>query len=60
MGGAALFFGDQYLAATGANSVLFLVIGSTILTNGIPEAILSALLSAALILPLQKIVRHGG
>jgi len=54
MGGIWLFFGDQY--ATIVGDVMLLIIGTTILTSGIPEAIVSAIASSAVCRPLQLIM----
>lgn len=57
MGGIWLFFGSQYSSIAG--KAVFLVVISTILTSGIPEAIVSAVLSSAVCKPLKMILRKG-
>jgi uncharacterized membrane protein len=57
MGGIALFFGSQY--STIAGKALYLIIFSTILTSGIPEAIVSAILASSICKPLKIILREG-
>lgn len=54
LGFSALFFGPQYLEVSGANKALILVIGSSVLTNGVPEAIVCAILTSAIVVPLYK------
>lgn len=54
LGFVGIFFADQYLAATKANEALLLVIGGVILTNGIPEAIVAAIVTSAIIIPVKK------
>ena len=53
MGGIWLFFGGQYASIFG--DVMLLIVGTTILTSGIPEALVSALASSAVCRPLQMI-----
>ena len=55
MGGIWLFFGNQYASIFGAT--MLLIVGTTILTSGIPEAIVSALASSAVCRPIQTILR---
>lgn len=54
MGGIWLFFGNQY--ATLAGDLMIKIIGLTILTSGIPEAIVSALVGSAVCKPLKIIL----
>ncbi|MDR1532992.1 MAG: ECF transporter S component [Clostridiales bacterium] len=54
MGGIWLFFRDQYASVAG--SAILLIIGSTILFSGIPEAIVSAIAAAAVCKPLKSIL----
>ncbi|MDF2944659.1 MAG: rane protein [Herbinix sp.] len=56
MGGIWLFFGKQY--STIAGEIFLLIICSTILTSGIPEAIVSAILASAVCKPLKIILRE--
>lgn len=56
LGGIALFFKEDYLALNGGGKTLFAIIGATILTNGIPEAILGALIAAFVAVPVSKVV----
>lgn len=59
LGGIYLFFGQAYAQALEtAYSLLLLIIGGTILSNGIPEAVLSALCSAAVCVPLKKLLNR--
>jgi len=51
MGGIWLFFGDAYASILG--EIMLLIIGTTILTSGIPEAIVSAIASSAVCRPIQ-------
>lgn len=59
MGGIALIFGDQFLSASNASEALLVVIGATIVTNGIPEAIAAALCTAAIVTPLITIQKRN-
>ena len=54
MGGIWLFFGGQYESIAG--DVMLAIIGTTVLTNGIPEAIIAALATAAVCKPLRRAV----
>ena len=54
MGGIWLFFGNQYTTVFGAT--MLLIIGTTVLTSGIPEAIVSAIASSAVCRPIQMIL----
>lgn len=51
LGGVWLFFGNQY--ETLAGKAILVVIGTVILTNGIPEAIVAAIASAAVCKPVS-------
>lgn len=53
MDGIWLFFGRQY--ATLFSNTLLIVIGSTVLVSGIPEAILAAVVAYAVCKPLKKL-----
>ncbi|MEA5040007.1 MAG: ECF transporter S component [Clostridiaceae bacterium] len=53
MGGIWLFFGDQYSSLAG-NAMLY-IIGLTILTSGVPEAIVNAVAASAVCKPMKKI-----
>ena len=58
MGGIWLLFGEGYAAAKGlAVNALGGVIGSVVLINGVPEAIVAAILTAAIGKALQKILQ---
>jgi uncharacterized membrane protein len=55
LGGIWAFFGAPYTAALGLEyAAIFGLIGTTILTNGIPEAIISALAAYFICLPVLK------
>lgn len=54
LGGIWLFFGEQYSALAGKS--ILLVIGITILTSGIPEAIVNAVIAPAVCNPLRVIL----
>ena len=53
LGGIALFFGQQY--ATVKSGALLAIIMSTVVVNGIPEAIFAGLLTAVIVRPLLKL-----
>jgi len=55
LGGIALFFGDKY--ETLLEKALGLLIGTIVLTNGIPEMIAAVVITIAVCIPLQKITR---
>ncbi len=58
MGGIWLLFGEGYAAAKGlAVDALGSVIGSVVLINGVPEAIVAAILTAAIGKALQKFLQ---
>lgn len=57
MGGIWLFFSSQYSSIAG--ETLLLIICSTILTSGIPEAVVSAILASAVCTPLKIILRES-
>ena len=48
------FFGDQYASIAGQG--ILLIIGSTVLTNGIPEAIVAGVLCPAICKPVKKFI----
>ncbi|MCL2631822.1 MAG: ECF transporter S component [Coriobacteriia bacterium] len=54
MGGIWLFFGDQYSTLFG--SAMLFVVGFTVLTSGIPEAIVSAIAASAVCHPLSIVL----
>ena len=52
--GIWVFFSEQY--STMAGQSILLIIGSTVLTNGIPEAIVAAILCPAVCKPIKKYI----
>lgn len=55
LGGIILFFGNEYAAANGVSfQVLLGLIGTTIATNGVLEAVLSAIVGYAVCRPLRR------
>lgn len=56
MGGIWLFFGKQYSSIAGG--IMLFIIASTILTSGIPEAIISAAVSSAVCKPMKKLMAN--
>ena len=52
MGGIWVFFGRQYSSIAG--SAMLIIIGTTILTSGIPEAVASAIAASAVCKPLKR------
>ena len=56
MGGIWLFFGNQYSTIAGA-SMLY-VVGFTILTSGVPEAIMSAIVAPAVCKPVGVALKN--
>lgn len=60
LGGIYLFFGREYAAvAETAYELLLRIIGVTVLTNGVPEAIICTVLAAAICPPLHRMSRIG-
>jgi len=57
MGGIWLFFGGQY--STIAGGAMLVIIGTTILFSGVPEAIVAAILASGVCKPLQHILAKG-
>lgn len=55
LGGIWLFFGKQYVIATAGKSIL-VIIGITILTSSIPEAVVNAIIAPAICKPLKIIM----
>lgn len=52
-----MFFGQSYASALGiAYEALLGIIGLTILTNGIPEAVVAAITAYAIAFPIRKYV----
>ena len=58
MGGIWLFFGRQYSSIAGG--AMLLLIGSTILFSGIPEAVISAFAASAICKPLDIVLGNRG
>ncbi|MEG0571083.1 MAG: ECF transporter S component [Oscillospiraceae bacterium] len=56
MGGIWVFFGSQYSSLAG--TAMIAIIGMTILTSGIPEAVVSAVISPAICQPVNKILKR--
>ncbi|MEG1996258.1 MAG: ECF transporter S component [Oscillospiraceae bacterium] len=56
MGGIWVFFGSQYSSLAG--TAMIAIIGMTILTSGIPEAVVSAVISPAVCQPVNKILKR--
>lgn len=55
MAGIYVFFGQSYAEAIGKSyDLLLALIGMTVLTNGVPEAVLGALCAWAVCYPIQK------
>ena len=59
LGGVALFFGTEYMSLNeSVGKPLLVILGLTVLTNGIPEALLGALAGGAIAVPVKKAVRR--
>lgn len=56
MGGIWLFFGQTYSDIVG--EAILVIIGTTVLTNGIPEAVVSAIAAPAICRPLNRIQKN--
>lgn len=60
LGGIFLFFGHDYASLVGLQYNLLLgAIGTVILTNGIPEAIIAWIAAIAVCLPVKKILKQN-
>jgi len=57
LGGIWLFFGNQYSSIAGG--AILLIIGSTILFSGIPEAVVNAFISSAVCKPMKAIMSRN-
>lgn len=58
LGGIYIFFGEQYLSLVGneTGKALIAILGLTVLTNGLPEAVIGALACSAIGLPVKNAV----
>ena len=56
MGGIWIFFGQQYASLVGQS--MLIIIGTTILTSGIPEAIVAAIAAPAVCKPVRIIMNQ--
>ncbi len=60
MGGIYLLFGESYAAASGKSyEALLGIIMGIVGINGVPEAIVAAILTAAVVIPLNKVMKKG-
>jgi uncharacterized membrane protein len=60
LGGIYVFFGRDYAAAIGTpHEMLLGLIGMTVLTNGVPEAIVGGVTGLAVCAPLKRLFRRG-
>lgn len=60
LGGVFVFFGKSYAGVIGtAYEVVLLVLGGQVLTSGIPEAIVCALVAMAVCGPVKKIMQRA-
>lgn len=58
LGGIYLFFGREYASVNGVEfSLLLGIIGTVVLTNGIPEAVISWIAAYAVCKPLKKVLK---
>ena len=57
MGGIWLFFGTQYAGIAG--QAMIVIIGTTVLTSGIPEAIVSAIIAPAVVRPVKVAINKN-
>ena len=57
LSGIYVFFGNQYLSATGnIGNALITILGLTVLTNGLPEALLGGLSACFIARPVKKAI----
>lgn len=60
LGGVYLFFGEAYAGAIAtAYNVILLVLGGQVLTSGVPEAVICALVCVAVCGPVKKIMNRA-
>lgn len=60
LGGIYLFFGRSYASALGKTTeMLFALIGTTLLTNGVLEATIGGVAAYAVCRPIQKYLEHN-
>lgn len=57
LGGIWLFFGSEYMTLTGSTKAIYIVLGTTVLTNGLPEAVIGAVIGAFVAVPVLRAVR---
>lgn len=59
LGGIYIFFGKPYAGVVGKGyDALLLVLGGQVLTNGVPEAIICAIVAAAVCGPVKKVMQR--
>ena len=58
LGGIWLFFGEQYSTVVGATIIY--IVGFLTLTNGLPEAVVSAIIAPAVCKPVQIVLKKRG
>ncbi len=59
LGGIYLFFGGQYSEVVGVPyEILLATIMGVVLTNGVPEAIIAALINIALVVPMRSVLKQ--
>ncbi len=60
LGGIYVFFGQSYATAIGQSfNALLGLIGLTVLTSGIPEAVIGGIAAYAVCYPIQKHMSHS-
>ena len=59
LGGIYIFFGNEYYAMAVADSsqTLLVFLGTVILTNGLPEAVIGGIAGSAIAVPVKKAVK---
>ena len=58
LGGIYVFFGNEYysMAVAGSSQTLLAFLGTVILTNGLPEAVIGGIAASAIAVPVKKAV----
>ena len=56
LGGIWVFFASEYSALVGSGKAIYSILGLTVLTNGLPEAVIGAAVASLIALPVRKTV----
>ena len=56
LGGIWIFFASEYMALVGTGKAIYSILGLTVLTNGLPEAVIGAGVASLVAVPVLKAV----